>query len=658
MHLHDADQLVGLFAHALTGRVAALASARNRVAAALAVLALLAAVLLVADVLLMVAAPLVYRIDAGTYRGGFFFTNVSGIETDGAGQAYRWTLGESTFRLAPTSANSAVLVTFDLGGRPQAGQLTLSDGLRNLGTFTATSSPQRIAVLLPPHAQPLALKLHSDTFTTPNDSRALGLKLHGVTLAVAPQTLPLPPLVPYASQLALLLVGWVVVWRLGGGVRLRTALAIVLAVALATALRVTLPVADVYFVRLTAAGLVLLVATELVLPHLAVLPFFAGGRREARLLWALMLVACGIRAVGALFPTFAGQDLHYHINWFKEVLSGDMFLAVHSSEFAGGAIVYPPGTYTALAPGVLLTPDLQALLQGVLALLDGTGALFVALLAYRLGLGRQTARFGAVLYAGSLPTFTALAYGFSAQVFAQWFIAPLALALLQAADARTMRSWALAMLLLLFPLVIHVGVAILAVTWVSAVLLLVFVRRDRRQWWALLFWAAAGALSVLLVYSYGLEGMLLHGREVVQGSATAPNAATAGVLKGLTPLMFKGARLAYSEIGLVLLPIGVWLVARARLTWSQRVVAGALLLTVLCYFVVDLFLGLQVRYFYFAIPIVLIIIAYALAAIERRGRWGGYAAWTLALFMCAQGTAQWWLATFGDLHLSLTPLTH
>ena len=656
MHLHDADQLVGPFDHAPTRRLAALPSARHRVGAALAVLALLAAVLLVADILLMIAAPLVYRIDAGTYRGGFFLTNVSGIETDGAGQAYRWTLGESTFRLAPTSANSAVLVTFELGGRPQAGRLTLSDGLRDLGTFTATAAPQRIAVLLPQRSQPLALKLHSDTFTPPNDSRALGLKLHGVTLTVAPETLPLPPLVPYASQLVLLLVGWVMAGRLGGGGRLRMVLAIVLAVALAVALRVTLPVADVYFVRLAVAGLVLLAATMLVLPYLVAL--LAGDRREARLLWALMLAACGIRAIGALFPTFAGQDLHYHINWFKEVLSGDMFLAVHSSEFAGGAIVYPPGTYAALAPGVLLTPDLQVLLQGVLALLDGTGALFVALLAYRLGLGRQTARFGAVLYAGSLPTFTALAYGFSAQVFAQWFIAPLALALLYAADARTVRSWALAMLLLLFPLLIHVGVAILAVTWVSAVLLLLFVRRDHRQWWALVFWAAAGVLSVLLVYSYGLEGMLLHGREVVQGSASAPNATSAGVLKGLTPLMFKGARLAYSEIGLVLLPIGVWLVARARLTWSQRVVAGALLLTVLFYFVVDLFLGLQVRYFYFAIPLVLTLIAHALAALERWRRWGGYVAWALALFMCAQGTAQWWLATFGDLHLSLTPLTH
>lgn len=621
----------------------------------------LAALVLLLDVAVLALAPKDYRIDVGTYRAGYFVSNTGDPQTAGDNTTYRWTLGDSMLRFEPLGSGTRTLVTYEFGGRPEPGAARLLvDGVELAG-FTAQTTPQRVAVLLPEHAFAAhQLTLQSDVFSTPSDSRSLGVRLDWITLSRLPGAVPWPPLVPYGAQLAVLAAVWAIVGRLGASMRLRDGMVAMLALGFALALWAVLPMAGTYFTRLALMAAFLAWLTFAVLRHVERMRFFANAQSEARLLWAVMLLACVLRGAGALFPTFAGQDLHYHRDWTAEVLSGDLLLAVHSFEFEGGIIIYPPGTYVALLPGLLLTPNVQPILQGPLAVLDGSATLLVAFLAYQLGLGRLAARFAAVLYAASLPTFTAIAYGFSAQVLAQWFIPLLALALLYAAEKQRVRWWAGAMFIFLLPLLLHIGVAILAVIWIGLVVVLLVVNRPAPATrWLLPLYVAAGGIAFLFVYSNGIATMLAHAGDIVGGEpGTAPSAPTAGMFKGATPLLWKGARLAYSEIGLALLPIGAALLPWRALRYPQRVIAGTWLVTCAVFFVVDLVLALQVRYFYFSIPLAVVLIGYALSRIAALHRWGRALAWVAVLVIVLQGALPWLGAAFGDVHLSLTPLTH
>lgn len=633
-------------------------AARRALLLVLAALALLAT-----DIVALRLGPQVYTIDAGTYRASYFLQDMSGIETGIDGATYRWTLGDSAFVLSPFGPSTPVRLTFELGGRPEPGQARLATSQGGPWTpFVASAAPQHVQLVVPGRAVGTELvQIQSETFSTPSDPRTLGLKVNRVTMEPLRGPLPLPPLVVYVAQLALAAMAWWVAGRLGGGRGLRAAATAVVGLAVAVALPVVLPQAEPYATRMLTAGLIMALVTWAALPKIEALPIFAGDTREPRLLWAIMIISCLIRVVGALFPTFAGQDLHYHQGWAREVLSGDLILAVHSSEFGNGVIVYPPGTYVTLMPGFLLSTSPQVVLQGALGLIDGSGALSVALLALYLGQGKQVARFAAVLYAGSLPMFTAIAYGFSAQVFAQWFIPLLALGLLYALHDRGPRSWALAMLLLLLPMLVHIGQTLLAAIWVCLLLLVLLLRPSYRQWWRYALAALVAVFSLLFLYTYGLNIMLDHAGDIVgnYGTPVSESAvAGIGIFKGATPLMLKGIRLAYSDLGLLLLPFGAALLLRSRLDERQRLLVLTWGGSCLLFFLIDLFLALQVRYFYFAVPIVLVSVATALGWLARRGRWWRLAAWAMALGIAAQGVALWFGASFGDVSLSLTPLTH
>ena len=160
-------------------------------------------------------------------------------------------------------------------------------------------------------------------------------------------------------------------------------------------------------------------------------------------------------------PTFAGQDLGLNLGRLFKTIVGQMVVLAGSSEFANGRTIYPPGPYLAALPGAVVTSDYGSLLQGFLAILDGSAALVVALLTRRLGGGRDAARFALLLYAGNISAFAALQFGFSAQIFGQWLTAPLALLLLGSATAPRPRTWLLATVLLMLGLFSHIGVAIL-----------------------------------------------------------------------------------------------------------------------------------------------------------------------------------------------------
>jgi hypothetical protein len=256
-----------------------------------------------------------------------------------------------------------------------------------------------------------------------------------------------------------------------------------------------------------------------------------------------------------------------------------------------------------------------------------------------------------------------MGYIFSAQIYGQWFTAPMLLLLLAANGLPRPRTWLLVYILMAFQLLSHIGVMFLAVGWLGLTLALLTLAWRRISWWGWAGYALTCALCFALLYIFILDETFGHA-----SSEVLPR--EAGVLfPGYRILLVNGLRIGYSDIGLALLPLGLWLIWRRargvdthgdmpRRGLRYLAAPAAMLLTLLFYLLVDLLLNVQVRYFYFALPLVLAAQGVALGFIAERGRWGRLAAWALALAIIAPMVALWVSATLAEGKIPMTPLTH
>jgi hypothetical protein len=498
-------------------------------------------------------------------------------------------------------------------------------------------------------AAQLAIGIDSATIAEPRSDRRLGIKIEGFTIQILRDSTMAPPLRYFLWQSVLLLAAQLIALRLGWRWHWPAALLAALALVGALLLGATLLLAYAYLSRLALAAAIL---TALTWGGLALAERrlgWAGHPRDLRMLWVIALAACTIRLFGVLYPTFGGQDLRLNLERLAKTSDGQMFIIDDSSEFAGGLTIYPPGPYLAVLPGLVVTSDQSALLQGTLALLDGFSAFMIGLLARRLGGNRQAAMLAAVMYLASYSAFSALAYGFSAQIFGQWLTAPIALVLLAEGALRSWRSWLIAALLLLIGLFSHIGVAVLGVTWLG---LLALLTARPYRWRPIILLALAGALALVLLYIDIAPTMFAH----ATGKVVTRHAGK--FLPGAQPLLLKGALLAYTSVGLALAPLGLALLARSRALRQSWPVPAALLATMLLYFAVDLQFAVQVRYFYFGLPLALAAIGVLLGTLAARVRWAGVVVWSLLALFLFQHLLLWFQVTFADGKFSLTPLTH
>lgn len=620
----------------------------------LIVFVLAAFALFLADVALLWLHPGTYHIDVGNYRDSFFLQGTHFQEVAPDGGTYRWTRESSTLWLAQTNIAPHTLLTLDLGGRPESGEVRLTLNERPWVAITAQPAARRYAFLLPADLPgEITVGMHSETFSTTGDPRRLGIKLEGVFLTVPATGPPLPTPAHYLAQVLVILAVQASAIRLGWRWRIQAALVGVLVLVLAAVLSALLLMAYVYIQRMAIAACGLAALTWVVLPIAERKLAWVGDSREIRLLWAIMLVSCVIRFVGVFYPTFGAQDLGRNLNRLMLTIRGELVIIAWSGEFADGDTIYPPGPYLAVMPGLTLSDDRGALLQGTLAFLDGTTAFFVALLTRRLGGNRHAARLAMLLYMSNIAVFGAMTYGFSAQIFGQWFTAPLALVLLAPGALMSPQRWAGTIVLLLFGVLSHIGVAILGITWVGVMLGLLILSRQwsRGMWWGLALFVGSVLLAFGLLYIHIFATTVGH-------VATVAEEPENFALRGNTALLWKGMRLAYSVVGLALVPLGLLLLARARRDWLSMIVPLAWVLTTLLYFAVDLVTALQVRYFYFSLPLAAAAAAILLGRLSIRGRWGQVIAWALVLALAIPNVLLWYSATMASGKISMTPLTH
>lgn len=648
------------------GRIATFAQPRSfaglrldRWGAPLIVTLLLAVLLVISNAIaLQLVARSPYTVDAGGYGDQLVLKGFFAQEENDRGETYRWTGPASAIEIRGAALSPRLKLDISVGGVPANAPQPLPVGLTvngaSWGQIAVAPTPRRYHLLFPATSDAnLTVAFASPLTSSPDDPRPVGMRVDDVQVRLVDAGLLLPLPTHLLAQFACLGLLALTLVRL----RIRKLWLLVIPAFAAPLLGLlqaaALPVMGMYLPRLVGAcaALTLLTWTGFPLARrwMRELSF-----SDMRWLWAFVLLACAVRMFGMLYPPFATHDVSLNLRRLDAVSRGILVLVAPSAEFAGQLTIYPPAPYVALLPTYLLTNSRPLVLFAGLSLLDGTTTLMIGWLALRLGLGSLTARLAAAAYAGSSLSFTALWWGFTAQVFGQWFSVPLALALLVAFKDNRRSAWLAAAICFQIAILSHAGVAVLAVVWVTFALALCAIReRMRPPWWraALVFYVLSGLIAIALLYA---DVLLL----MIQQTQIAHESASEELGQGVNDLFWKGLRLAYSPPGLVLALIGFGLLCwrlRRPGAWSIIVAWG---MTLLFFVVVDLLYGLIVRHFYFALPLACIAAAYALSFIARRNRWLNALVWSLIALFCANGLFLWWYAVVEYSKPTMTPLTH
>ena len=589
------------------------------------------------------------------------------VERDARG-AYRWTAGEARALLAVPGAGRATVVSLWIGpavpGRPPpAFQGDL--GGPAPATLALPEEPRRYRLLAPPGPGArgrLGVGLASATFSPPGDPRALGVRVEGLGARSLGEGPLWPAPLAALAQLAVVALLAAAAARAGAGGPALVALAAGLAALISLAVWLAPAAAPVYLARLAAAAALLAALTALALPMLERNPAWLGPLAEARALWGVALLACGLRLAGALFPPFSAYDLGLNLGRLAATVGGALVATNESFEFGGGVTVYPSGPYLALMPGLLAGLTAKLAVQGGIALVDGLAALAVAGLGRALGLGRRAVLFGAVAYAAVPIGLTTLWYGHTAQAFGQALMAPLAVALLLGLrGAPGPWPWLAAGVLMAAALLSHIGVTILALAWLGLLWLTVTVGEARRSGGqhGSPGWATWRRLTLTLLLG-GLAGLVF-----VYGPAVAAHLDTVVALDfggdGVAPkpsynLIARAFWISYTPLGLALAVAGVALARPRELPPGAGALLGSWAGAAALFWGVELLTGLQVRYLVFLTPLACLAAGLALARLAAWGRWGPWLAWGLAAALALQGAALWLGGIFGDTAPSMVPL--
>ncbi len=609
-------------------------------------------VLAVADMLALRARPIAgVHLDVGNRGDSAVLTQVFGQEEDGQ-TTYRWTGAESALVVHNFPAVPNPVLTLAIGGLPPSAPAPRPVEVRVNATpwlrLDVVAAPRQYHMVLPPAALQsgdLVVSLVGPTSQVPPDPRDVGVRLDDLALTWADGTLLL-------SGWRTIAVQWVLVWigaaiaALIGVSRLAQFGVVIALVLLLAVFNAFDPLVShlwqAWLVPWTFALLVLVVLFRPVIPR-AVPGISPAG---ARILTSIAALAIAIRLIGVCYPQFGTHDLSVHRFRLQQIEAGTLYLFDKPSEFARGTTVVPPAFYLLVQPFTLLPAPSGLVLDGLLAILDGTSVVLVAALTRSLGGSERAALLAGVLVAFLPVQLSALWWGFSPQVAGQWL-----LVLLVVVGAR--QRWPITAILFSLVLMSHPGVALLGGVWLAGyvALLWLFDRSKRAVWQP---WAATlvlgAALAAILLYADSIVGYL-SGFSNRSGGLGRPDsyARIAEIGKGLVE--------SVRPLGLPL-ACGSLLMAVLATRTAQRRLVIAWIGSALLFLLVDLATGLQVRYMYFAVPVLCAGTAQILDRIMQRSWWGWTAAWCTLALICLAGLSLWAGGTLWDIKPTLTALTH
>lgn len=616
---------------------------------------LVAATLVAAQAALLTMRHAPLSLVAAAREAPFLVSGVYDLEADQRSD-FRWLTGESTFALPQLGRGNATVLSLRFGPPPPAliattARITVG---QQIAAWPIDERPRTYYVLIPAHSTTggdAPISVQSASVVIPPDVRPVGLRFEAIAVAAADAGVVWPVGAQVFAQTALLLVGALLFAQLGIPNRAVGGGTIVLGILLGCAF-VLLPLLYApYVARLALALGLLLAATYALLPVVLRVAAPFGSPQILRALWTIALLACAIRLVGALYPLFRAYDLPLNVERLRNVAGGSLVAIHRSFEFHGGKTVYPPGPYLVLLPGLLvgITPPL--LVQVGIAIIDGFSVLGIAAFACALGLNARAVVVATLLAIAMPISLTSLYFGHTAQIFGQALMAPLALLVLRAFERGRRCYWVGAGVVLSVALLTHIGVSILAVSWLGIVWLITTARQalPGPNWWrftAMLI--TSGVIATLCVYAPVIAQHIVQlqqiGAQAVEGSnQPAYN------------LIARAYWISYTPVALLLAIPGMMLLFRSMRPYP-RLVVGGWLAAVALFAGVELITGLQVRFLVFMMPLAAISVAQLTEHIPGPPALRRTLTGALLAAVIVQGCRIWYIGAFQNIAPSMVPL--
>lgn len=623
-------------------------------------LLVLLAGLLVADVVSLRLRPTQdYLLDVGYWGDQDVLRGVYAQEQDATGQTYRWTEAESGFFVQQFAVAQNPSLTLNVGGLPQSAGDHRVVGVALDTTDLALpviAAARNYHMLLPPNALAdgnLRIDITSAATVDPPDERAVAFRLDDLTISWPKQQFARPTFAMLLAQAAIVLVWVGIAWRLELP---RWSLALVALAAislLAWSTGYKLMMAMAWQMRLLFHSALVLACVWNAYPLLERCFPRLMTRSDMRRLLCITVIALGVRVLVGMFPPFGSHDLYIHRERLLDVQSGTLQLFDRPSEFGGQQTTVPPAFYMLVSPFTLLTRDPGVAIQGLYIFLEGTSALLIALVVLQLG-GRVRAAMAAAIVAAALPIqMTILWWGFGPQIVSQWLLLLLLVLLTRSGD-KPRWFWIGATLILTIALLTHNGAVVLGGSALAGYIALVWLfqpryRREALHWGNVLL--VSSAIAVLLLYGDVLISQLVS---VQTGSTVVEQSDDTWARIGR---VWDGLRSSFRPFGYVATIISLGLVIwRARAPYRWLVIAW--LGSASLFLVVDLVLGLQVRYAYFSVPLLCAGLGFAIDWLMQQRVWGKLAGSAIVLFVCVMGIQLLLSGVFQGIKPTLTALTH
>ncbi len=560
---------------------------------------------------------------------------------------FRWTSGSASVRLLGVGRQDGVVRLGMQAYRPEGkAQPVVSFSVRGQELFTTTVSPATSADRFPVYEFPipadllsggdLRLSIRTQTFQPAGDPRELGITVDRVQFLPAPSGWGEPAWLQVGCLAGIALLLYLLLRRWGlsriGTTLLATTCTLVLAWLLAYH-RLGLTYFTPTLLALLGAGVLL---TALFLPAMEHSAQFG---KEARLLWAILLLGFLIRLGAMVYPQALSSDLMMNVHDAELVRTGNLFFTELLPDINLPA-PYPPGLYITLLPANLASADLSLLFKIGGAALDALSGLLLYLLARRL-IRPPAGAFLALLLQEAAPfTLRVFSLGNFANMFSRTAIlAALTLLILGRWQQGQRRGWLLLAGTFVLVLLGHFADSLLFGLFALLVLLLGLTTWSGRRAVPSLLAAllAAGGVALLLYYTaptvwqsfLGLATSLAGG----QGRLETPGLPLDQFLRNVgTPL------------ALLALP-GIALLSRRADRWPV-VVLGAALLTAFAFGLAQAFLGLASRYAYFIVPVLALGTGAILAELWKKGWAGRLVMGGLVVFALWAGLSSWFNPTW------------
>lgn len=503
-------------------------------------------------------------------------------------------------------------------------------------------------VLVPPALLPdgdLRLELRAQTFRPEGDPRDLGVTLDWIAVRPAATGWMEPAWGQVGSLVAVALLSYLLLRRLGLGQGWTAGLVVAVSFLLAYLLACRRP-----WLTGFAPTLALLLGGGLVVTAL-VLPWIErrgvvwaeslrrrAWRREARLLWAILLLGFLLRLGGMLYPQFRTSDLTMHVHNLRyDVLPGELFFTERLPDINLPA-PYPPGLYVALAPWTLLTDNLPVLMELAGVSLDAAAGVLLYWLARRLGKRGDVALLAVLLQQAAPVTYQIFAWGNYTNIFSRATL--LMVLVVLAVGTWPRQGWrGVAVLSASFTLVLlsHFADSLIFGLLLLATVGLALLSRAGRPAVPRLLVAlvVAGGVVLALYYSAPPIWAALQGGLEVLGAGAGRSG---GLLDPLPQFLGR----VQAPLLLLGLP-GLLLLPKAARRWPA-VVLGAALLTAAAFGLGYALFGFSSRYDYFILPVLALGAGLVLAGLRRRGWAGRLGVGLLVLYLVGNGVWTWcWL---------------